>query len=90
MSERFNDKLVEIPPLKWRTLRDMYLRDWPTHMVGYYTMDNYIRWKSIKSDIKLLHVYSLNGDWQQDGLFIVVVSECAVFFKAYLYTYYYL
>lgn len=69
------DKLVEIPCSEWTTLRDMYLRDWPTHMVGYNTVDNYIRWNKIQSDINKLHFYSLNGDWQRDGTFIVVVSN---------------
>lgn len=74
MSDQLSDKLVEISCSEWPILRDMYLHDWPTHMIGYYTVDNYVRWNKIKSDIKQLHIYSLNGDWQQDGTFLVVVS----------------
>lgn len=79
MGDQVDDKLIEIPQSEWATLRDMYLSDWPTHMVGFYTVDNYVRWNKIKSDIKHLHVYSLNGDWQRDGTFVVVVSVERVF-----------
>lgn len=75
MSDHPCDKLVEIPCSEWHTLRDIYLRDWPTHIVGYSTIDNYVRWTEFKSDFKQLHIYSLNGDWQHDGTFFVVVSE---------------
>lgn len=74
MCDQLPDKLVEISNTEWTTLRDMYLRDWPTHMVGYNTLDNYVRWNKIKPNIKNLHVYSLNGDWQEDGTFVVIVS----------------
>lgn len=70
-----SDELIEISSSEWTTLRDMYLRDWPMHIVGYYTLDNYVRWNQIQSTIKQLHIYSLNGDWQQDGTFVVVVNE---------------
>lgn len=70
-----SDELIEISSSEWTTLRDMYLRDWPMHIVGYYTLDNYVRWNQIQSTIKQLHIYLLNGDWQQDGTFVVVVNE---------------
>lgn len=75
MSDHLLDKLIEIPSSKWSKLRDMYLLDWPLNMMGYYTIDNYVQWNKIKSDIKDLQIYSLNGDWQRDGTFAVLVSE---------------
>lgn len=78
MSDQIPDKLIEIPCSEWTNLRDMYLHDFPTHMVGYNTMNNYIQWNQIKSDIKHLHIYSLNGDWKRDGTFLVVVSESRI------------
>lgn len=66
-----SDKLTEIPCAQWSELRDMYLCDWPTNMMGYYTIDNFIRWTEKKPDIDHLHVYSLNNDWS-DGTFLVV------------------
>lgn len=75
MSDQLPDKLIEISTSKWSILRDMYLRDWPLHMLGYYTINNYVQWSKYNLDFKQLHIYSLNGDWQRDGTFVVVVSE---------------
>lgn len=68
------DKLIEIPPSQLVNLRDLYLKDWPVNMLGYYTIDNYIRWIDKQATIKDLFVYSLNGDWS-DGTFAVMVSK---------------
>lgn len=46
-------------------------------MLGFYTMDNFVRWIAIEPNIEHLRVYALNGDWS-DGTFVVVVSVCAL------------
>lgn len=67
------DKLVEIPVADWPALRDLYKEDWPRNHVGYYTLDNFIRWVNLDPNIKHLKVLSLNGDWS-DGTFVIIVS----------------
>lgn len=67
------DKLVIISQSHWRTLRDLYLTNWPTNILGYYTIDNYIRWIEKQPTIKDLFLYSLNGEWS-DGTYAVVVN----------------
>lgn len=67
------DKLVEILFDDLPKLRDLYLPDWPKNMMGYSTIDNYINWLQLDSNIKHLHIYSLNGDWS-DGTYVIVVS----------------
>lgn len=66
------DKLVIISQSHWETLRDLYLTNWPTNILGYYTIDNYIRWIEKLPTIKDLFLYSLNGEWS-DGTYAVVV-----------------
>lgn len=65
------DKLVEIPVADWPALRDLYKEDWPRNHVGYYTLDNFIRWVNLDPNIKHLKVLSLNGDWS-DGTFVII------------------
>lgn len=67
------DKLIEIPSYQWINLRDLYLKNWPENLLGYYTIDNYIRWIEKLTTIEQLFIYSLNGDWS-DGTFAVIVS----------------
>lgn len=69
-----SDKLVEIPPNEWKTLRDLFLPKWPNDISGYFTVDNYIRWYQHDPNIKNLKFFSLNGDWKDDGTFVVIVS----------------
>lgn len=73
MGDRAVSRLSEIHPFKWPELRDKYLVDWPKNMLGYYTMDNYLRWVTIDPDIANLCVYALDNDWS-DGTFVVIVS----------------
>lgn len=68
------NKLVEIPVCELPALRDLFKQDWPTHMIGYFTIDNYIRWLQETPTIPNLKIFSLNGDWINDGLYLIVVS----------------
>lgn len=68
------NELVEIERSELPLLRDLFLLNWPEHMIGYYTVDNFIRWYEKDSQIKNLVIYSLNGDWS-DGTFVAIVSK---------------
>ena len=67
------DELVLIPQNDWPLLRDLYESNWPENLVGFSTIDNYIRWYQKDPEIKNLSIYSLNGNWRVDGIFLVVV-----------------
>lgn len=67
-----DDRLVEIPVAKWSDLRDLYLRDWPRHMLGYQTINTFLSWMN-QQRIDHLSVFSLNDDWS-DGTFLCLVS----------------
>lgn len=75
-----NDRLVAIPRHDWPRLQDMYRCDWPTHMLGCYTLETFRRWTAAAEKrnelIRNLAVYSLNGDWSEDGTYVCVVSQC--------------
>ncbi|XP_062141823.1 uncharacterized protein LOC133849744 [Drosophila sulfurigaster albostrigata] len=53
-------------------LQALYLKEWPKHCVGYFWLDNYLRWLAKDPALKNLKFYTLNGDWRTDGLFILV------------------
>ena len=67
------NKLVEISRSDLPKLQDLYLRDWPENIIGFYTLNNFIIWSNIDPNIKNLSFYSLNGEWN-DGTFLIVVS----------------
>lgn len=60
-------------PAELRALQKLYLQDWPKHCVGYFWLDNYLRWLDKDPQLKHLAFYTLNGDWRRDGLFLLVV-----------------
>lgn len=78
MVDKMVSRLSEIHPSNWSALRDKYLIDWPKNMLGYYTIDNFVRWIAIEPNIVNLHVYALDDDWC-DGTFAVVVSVFCAF-----------
>ncbi|XP_017029390.1 uncharacterized protein [Drosophila kikkawai] len=55
-----------------RDLQSLYLKDWPRHCVGYYWLDNYLRWLAKDPYLKHLRFLTLDNDWQSDGLFLVL------------------
>uniref|UniRef100_A0A1A9WXN2 N-acetyltransferase domain-containing protein n=1 Tax=Glossina brevipalpis TaxID=37001 RepID=A0A1A9WXN2_9MUSC len=75
MSSNSNE-LVEITDInKLNELRDSYRRNisnWSQHCVGYYCLDNYIRWKEREPSIKHLKIYTLNDCDRSEGLYIIV------------------
>lgn len=66
-------KVIEIKSEHWFTLRDKFLCNWPQEYLGYYMINNYIRWKQQDSKLKNVNFYSLDGDWS-DGTFVIIVS----------------
>uniref|UniRef100_A0A0A1X7X8 Mycothiol acetyltransferase n=1 Tax=Zeugodacus cucurbitae TaxID=28588 RepID=A0A0A1X7X8_ZEUCU len=74
-----NSQLTAISKIsELHQLRDLYRRDWPAHCVGYYCLSNFIDWVekrqqlSSVADMKNLQIFTLDNDWQSDGLFLVV------------------
>lgn len=67
------DQIDEIDKQHWNELRELYSKDWPRNMVGFYTINNYIKWMEREPYTKKLNFYCLNNDWS-DGTFVVIVS----------------
>ncbi|BFF95889.1 uncharacterized protein DMAD_13196 [Drosophila madeirensis] len=66
------DSLVEIPRGDWIKLRDLYnKRDTDPH--GYMCINNFINWVQQEPELPV-RVLSLNGDWQQEGTFVIAVD----------------
>jgi len=71
MSEE--NSLIEIPRSDWTKLRDLYVHK-DTDPQGYLCINNFIKWLEKDSDLKVTFL-SLNGDWQNDGTFVLTVSN---------------
>ncbi|EDW29266.1 GL18506 [Drosophila persimilis] len=66
------DSLVEIPRGDWIKLRDLYAdRDTDPH--GYMCINNYINWVQKEPELPV-RVLSLNGEWKQEGTFLIAVD----------------
>lgn len=65
-------RLTQISVNDWPQLRDKFLADWPTHSLGYYTVDNFIKWKSQDPSYNDVTFYSLDDDWS-DGTVLIIV-----------------
>lgn len=69
------DSLVEIPSQYWPILRDLFKVQWPLHAYAFTTLHIFIdRINKFPDSRDVIKVYSLNGDWKQNGTFIIVVS----------------
>lgn len=66
--------ISEITKADLPKLRDLYLQDWPENCIGYYTLNNFIRWLDKDPNIENLRFYCLNGDFS-DGTFAIFVSD---------------
>lgn len=66
------DKLVEIPLKQLENLKEKYQENWPSNLVPYYTIQNYINWFEKVSSLPKIKFYSLNGDFR-DGTYLIVV-----------------
>uniref|UniRef100_A0A182QYH6 GCN5-related N-acetyltransferase Rv2170-like domain-containing protein n=1 Tax=Anopheles farauti TaxID=69004 RepID=A0A182QYH6_9DIPT len=73
--EAGSDLLVEVPPRDWKAWRDLFKLDWPRHEVAYNLIDNYTTWHEHGVDLRGLKVYSLNGEWAQNGTYVIIDRE---------------
>lgn len=73
MERSTSDFISEISRNDLPRLRDLYLRDWPENIIGYYTINNYIRWLERDPNIKKLKFYCLNDDFS-DGSYAIIVN----------------
>jgi hypothetical protein len=69
------DFLVEIPRESLSKLKDLFLINWPQYINANYTVDNYIRWLNLSPDMSNVTFWSLNGEWSQNGTFILIVRK---------------
>lgn len=65
------NSLVEIPIASFSTLRDKFKVDWPKHIIAFSLIDNFI--SRIAKNQEIAKFYSLNGDWERDGTFVVIL-----------------
>ncbi|XP_030383886.1 uncharacterized protein LOC115631312 [Scaptodrosophila lebanonensis] len=71
MCSKINHKLTAITDTKeLKELQKLYRKDWPRHCVGYFWLDNFLRW--LEKDEKQIAFYTLDEDWRTDGLFLIV------------------
>ncbi|XP_065357228.1 uncharacterized protein LOC135951498 [Calliphora vicina] len=64
------NELFELKDLdELQKLRDLYHRDWPQNCVGYYCLDNFLKWKKKDAQLKNLRIYSST---KEEGLYVIV------------------
>ncbi|KRF81379.1 uncharacterized protein [Drosophila virilis] len=76
MSEQLDincDSLIEIAPSEWCILLNLYANK-KTESSGYPLISNYIKWQGKEPDLDI-QCLSLNGDWQTDGTFLMIVGN---------------
>ncbi|XP_055918700.1 uncharacterized protein LOC129950806 [Eupeodes corollae] len=71
-SSNAQSRLIPVPNDELTKLRDLYLRDWPKNCVGYYTLDNFIRWLQKDPQIKALSILTLSNNVESS---VVVVGD---------------
>ncbi|EDW03848.1 GH11461 [Drosophila grimshawi] len=65
--------LIEIAPSEWSILRDLYAHK-RFESTGYALIDNYIKWKAKEPELDI-QCLSLDGDWQSDGTFLMIITN---------------
>lgn len=71
------DKLVEIPLDDLIALREKYLLRLADQGLGFFILNNYIKWLQQDPNVVNFHAYSLNGDWS-DGTFVTIVCAAVI------------
>lgn len=69
-----SDQLIEISRKDWPKLSALYESEGSRGYIGYFTVNNYIRWFEQDPNVKYVNFYCLNGDFS-DGAFVVTVSN---------------
>ena len=73
MSDGRENSLVEISVESLPILRDKFKVDWPKHILAFTLLDIFFkRFSSHPESKKIQKVFSLNGEWQNDGTFVAV------------------
>jgi hypothetical protein len=70
------NKLVEISIEDIPKLMRLYRIDWPKQLSGNYVVDTFIYWLKKNLILDNLKIYSLNGNWREDGTYIITVIFC--------------
>lgn len=72
-----SDHIVELPSKFWPKLRELFVKNWPENQIGYFLVDDYMKWveKDAGDYLKDVKFYTLNGDFEEHGTFVVVVRE---------------
>lgn len=68
------DKLVEVSVDDLPKMMEMYKIDWPNNIIGYQTLETYHRFIVDKINLKF-KIYCLNGNWMEDGTYLIIVSN---------------
>lgn len=50
-------------------MRDLYRCDWPQHCVGYYCLDNFLKWKQKTKNLKNLKILTTKNE---TGLYVII------------------
>ncbi|XP_004530387.1 uncharacterized protein LOC101459971 [Ceratitis capitata] len=54
-------------------LRELYRADWPSQALGYYTLDNFIRWQEHVKQPQKVWIYTLDDEgFRKNGLYLIV------------------
>ncbi|XP_063705443.1 uncharacterized protein LOC134834638 [Culicoides brevitarsis] len=71
---------VAVPTTAWPRLRDLFLIEWPKHIVPYSMLQNYISWNEKDPSYvrQSVEIYCLDADWE-DGTFYLV-NDSYLFF----------
>lgn len=72
------NKLTKIPPNDLPGLRDLFVQYWPKHVIGYYTIDNFVKWFEQDPNYADAELYCLDGDWS-DGTYVILVSRSLLY-----------
>lgn len=72
-------RATSIPCTDWPSLRDLFLIEWPKHIVPHSLLQNYINWSNkdptyVQTSVE---IYCLDADWT-DGTFYLVVSRVVI------------
>lgn len=73
-----SDRLTPIPVSELGELRDLLSIDFPRHLGAYGLIATLEEWHRETPVVEHIKIFTLNGDWGEDGLFVVTVSRKTV------------
>lgn len=68
-----NNSLIKIERSDWKELRDLFA-DRKIYSCSFNLLQTLIDWINLNPDLPI-EIYSLNGSWKSDGIFLVNVNE---------------